>query len=146
MVIYEAISHGLPVAMYELPYLAIQEKTDCLLLAPMGDEIGLAEVIKGYVSDSEYQKRIQQSIARQNEKDSVFLTEKLWNAFFLGCENSDVQDNDLLSVQCNSMIKAIVQMYDFAPYHRHPLNEMCNGLLGICVHVKQYLLGVVART
>lgn len=64
LTISEAQAHGLPVAMYDLPWLALAAGNDGLVTAPQGDAVGLAARIADIVADpSEYARLSNGSIA-----------------------------------------------------------------------------------
>lgn len=69
LTIPEAQSRGLPVAMYELPWLALAEDNGGIVATPQGDAAGLAERIAAIASDPEAYVRLSAAsiIAAQRE-------------------------------------------------------------------------------
>lgn len=81
LTIPEAQSRGLPVAMYEMPWLALAEGNEGIVTAPQGDALGLASRIAEVVTDAEQYARLSQaSIAaakREVSYDFATLYEQL---------------------------------------------------------------------
>jgi len=54
LTLVEAQAHGLPVVMYELPWLAIGADNDGIVALPQGDKLGVANALKAIAEDSAY--------------------------------------------------------------------------------------------
>ncbi|WP_137845665.1 glycosyltransferase [Microbacterium sp. 2FI] len=76
LTIPEAQSRGLPVAMYEMPWLAVAEGNDGIVTAPQGDAVGLAErIAELFVDPTEYVRLSRGSIeAAERELSHDFAT------------------------------------------------------------------------
>ena len=51
MVLTEALSHGVPVVMYDLPYLELVRQCQGIFSVPMGDTAAAAEAVSALLSD-----------------------------------------------------------------------------------------------
>lgn len=72
----EAQSRGLPVAMYEMPWLALAEGNEGIVTAPQGDAAGLAARIAQIVTDPELYVRLSAAsiVAAERELSYDFAT------------------------------------------------------------------------
>lgn len=87
MVLVEAKAYGLPIVMYDLPYLYFVEDGRGLITVPQGDYNGLAsEVTKILLSDHEYNKLCDESLESYLDYISIDIGDK-WKELFDSLEN-----------------------------------------------------------
>ena len=84
--IYEASAHGLPVVMYDLPYIAYHSYTNGIISVPMNDKNAAAEAICRILQNEEEHRELSARSRKMAEDISAIDFEHEWREIFAALE------------------------------------------------------------
>lgn len=111
MTIAESKSYGLPLVMYELPFLELCRDKRGYLSAPQGDKKKMAENIVKILKDEEYKEKLQKE-AQESLKDFLKVDVKEeWNKIFNALNNElpALETDETITI----MLQSILQHYEY---------------------------------
>lgn len=89
MVLLESKAYGLPVVMYELPYLTLTNDSMGILTSPLGNIAMMAEHILHILSDDEYRKSLCKTSRNSFETFAKYDLKTAWINVISICEKKD---------------------------------------------------------
>lgn len=84
--IYEASAHGLPVVMYDLPYIAYHSYTNGIVSVPMNDKNAAAEAICRILQNEDEHRELSARSRKMAEDISAIDFEQEWREIFAALE------------------------------------------------------------
>lgn len=99
MVLGEAMSYGLPIVLYDLPYVELLKDTDCYLSSPQLNPKLLANNIIKLLMNDDLRKSMGKEARKKIEQTSKIDISKMWKEFIDQVGNGELtcNDNELLS-------------------------------------------------
>ncbi len=99
MVLGEAMSYGLPIVLYDLPYVELLKDTNCYLSSPQLNPKLLANNIVKLLMDDELRKTLGKEARKKIESTTKLDISKMWKDFINQLENGELtcNENKLLS-------------------------------------------------
>ena len=108
LTIAESKAHGVPVVMYELPYLSLVEGGKGILSVKLCDRAALAEALHRLLSDDAYRKRLGAEGRESLQAFSNDVVMQEWRRVFEAVE-SEAKDSDIEKFQTRENYEKIMQ-------------------------------------
>lgn len=107
MTVAESKAYGLPMVMYEMPYLELCRDKKGYLAAPQGDKKRMAENIVKILKDEELKYKLQQETKESLNEFLKFDLKAAWKNVFEGLSKRHVVENndETLHIMLNSMLE-----------------------------------------
>ncbi len=93
MVVLEAKAYGVPMIMYEMPYLSLTKDKLGIITAPVGNIVRMADNLIKYLKDKNLQKQMEED-ARKSFNNFLSINQKeIWEKIFtISCGYKEIDD------------------------------------------------------
>lgn len=109
MALAESKAYGVPVVMFDMPYLELLRNRKGCITAPIGDISSLANALVEVLLDRDYLRRLSQEAIESLEKFLQFDYEKEWNNIFKALKNN--QNSEISLTEEEQDYKNIIQWF-----------------------------------
>lgn len=126
MTLFEAQSFGLPIVMYELPYLTLVQGSKGIVAVEQHDVEGAANSIVDILTNAEkYALMSQKAYENASEISSIDLKEK-WHEIFMTAEKNLATNNDLTSPAALRLALASWTRFNVESLHKARMQTQIN--------------------